>query len=54
MGRERDIICVREKHQRNINQLPPNQGIKTLNLGMCPDQGLNLEVFGVWDVTPSS
>ena len=53
--------CLREKREierkrkRNIYQLLPIcalTGDRTYNLGMCPDQELNLQPFGVQDDTP--
>ena len=51
-GREREGNI----NVRNINQLPPVRaltGDQTHNFGMCPDQELNSQPFGVRDNTPT-
>ena len=51
-GRERERERERNIVARNINQLSPVHALtkdQTCNLGMCPDQGLNLQPFGQWD-----
>ena len=42
-----------EKHWLVASHTHPNQG-STLSIGMCPDQGLNLQPFGVQDDTPTN
>ena len=44
------------ERERNLNQLSivgAPMGNQTHNLGMCPDQDLNLRPFGVWDDGPT-
>ena len=55
-GGERETERETSMWERNINGLPPLHtltGDWTCSLGMCPEQGLNLQPFGVWDVTPT-
>ena len=52
---ERESERVRER-ERNINRLHALCTLTrngTHNLGMCSDQGLNLQPFGVWDDAPT-
>ena len=52
------FIDLRERgRKRNINWLPPVNaltGNQTLNLGMCPDLGSNLQPFGEQNDGPIS
>ena len=48
-GRERERnIDVRERHRMVASSTCPT-GDKTHILGMCPNQELNLQPFGLWD-----
>ena len=43
--------------ERNINWLPPVYTLtrdRTHNLGVCPDQELNPQPFGVWEDAPTN
>ena len=42
-----------EKHQLVASHMHPDWG-QTHNLGTCPDQGLNLQSFGVQDDAPTN
>ena len=42
----------REKHQSTASHMHPDRGSNLQ--GMCPGQGLNLPIFGVWDDTPTT
>ena len=47
----------RERKRKNISWLPPIyalMGDRTCNPGMCPDQELNTQPFGVWDDAPTN
>ena len=50
-GRERGNIDVRETSI--VASCMCLTGDPTHNLGMCPDQGLNPQPFGVWDNAPT-
>ena len=53
--RERERVTMMQ--ERNIDPLLPVCTLardQTLNLGMCPDQGSNLQPFGVWDSAATS
>ena len=54
--REKGSVGVGEERETLI-QLPPictPTGDQTHNLGMCPDQELKLQPFGVWDNAPTN
>ena len=60
-GRGREGRRERERETlisgRNIDQLPPIYALtrdQTCNLGMCPDQGSNLQPSGVQDIAPTN
>ena len=46
-------IDVGEKHRLVASCTFPTED-RTCNQGMCPDQGLNTQHFGVWDYAPTS
>ena len=52
MGREKHK-CDREILNSCLLYMPQPR-IKTHNLGMCPDWGLNPQLFGVWDNVPTN
>ena len=46
---------VREKHLLIASYTRPVlTGDQTYMLGMCPDQGLNLQPFGAWENSPTN
>ena len=55
--RERERERKKSMGERNVDQLPPVCTLtrdRTHNLGMCPDQGSNLQPFGVQNDAPNS
>ena len=56
-GRETERERETSMWERNIDQLPPGgtpTRDQTLNPGMCPDQGSDLQSLGVWEDAPTN
>ena len=53
-GKEREREGERNIDAREKHQLVASHGDQTWNLGMCPDQELDLWPFNVWDHVPTN